>query len=107
MLKRKIFVAGIAIMSGLPQAVLAKSADEDSMLQAARSFWSGASMLRYSSEVATHSLMEHMVTSVGVRNSGHKKWRLEYSVPQATLDGGPELPEDMDTRMGFTMKLSF
>jgi hypothetical protein len=51
--------------------------------------------------------MEHMATSVGVRNSGHKKWRLEYSVPQATLDGGPELPEDMDTRMGFTMKLSF
>jgi hypothetical protein len=105
-LKRKVFALSVAMMSGLPHPVLAKSGDNGHVPQSYSS-WRGSYMPHYGSEGVAHPLMDHLSASLSGQHAESDRWRLEFSVPRATTVGATDLPTEKGFRMGLSMKLAF
>ena len=105
-MKRKVLVMGLAMVTGLPQAVCARSGGEASV--APGRFWNAAYMPHYGTEGATRPLMDHISVGSALPKRGEgNAWRLELTPPAAvsTADDRPLMANDR--RLGFTLKLDF
>lgn len=105
-MKRKMLMLGFAMMAGLPHAVCAKGGKE-SQVQSYSS-WNGAYMPHYGAEGAAHPLMDHLsVLPASSQDAAPNKWRLEFAVPRADLQGAADPLMGRDTRVGVSFKLDF
>jgi nitrogen fixation protein len=102
-MKRKVVMLGLAMVTGLPQAVCAKDASR------AHSSWNTSYMPHYGVEGAEKPLMDHVsVASVsapagqGISNT----WRLAFTpLPTVSNADAPLTAKDM--RAGFSLKRDF
>lgn len=106
-MKRKFMVLSLAMMSGLPQAVLARGGEKGGLAQSYSS-WNGLYMPHYGSEGAAHPLMDHLSALPGVgQGAGPNRWRLEFSLPRADLKGQDDPSMGRGLRAGLSLKLDF
>jgi len=104
-MKRKVMMMGLAMVTGLPQAVCAKSGKEDSAQ--AYTSWSTSYMPHYGVEGAAKPLMDHVsVAGALPGQSTSNTWRLEFAPPPAVSRGDDPLTA-RDKRVGFSLKLDF
>jgi hypothetical protein len=104
-MKRKVMMMSLAMVTGLPHAVCAKSGQEDSAQT--HSFWNTSYMPHYGVEGASKPLMDHV--SVGGALPGQdlsNTWRLEFA-PPTTVSGADDPLTAKDRRVGFSLKLDF
>jgi len=103
-MKCKVMMMGLAMVSGLPNAVYAKSGNEVSA-QAYPS-WNTQYVPHYSAEWVSVPLMDPVsVASLpgqGISNA----WRLEFAPPAAVSTADDPLSAE-DKRVGFSLKLDF
>ena len=105
-MKRKIIVMGLAMVTGLPQAVCARSLGKEKPAQA-YSAWNSAYMPHYGTAGSARPLLDHLSAPAALprRNAGNA-WRLEFAPPAAVA--GPDDPLTAgDKRAGFSLKLDF
>jgi len=98
-MKRKVMMMGLAMVTGLPPAVCAKSGSEG--WAQAYSSWNTSYMPHYGVEGAAKPLMDH-VSVAGALNT----WRLELAPPTAVSSEDDPLTAK-DKRVGFSLKLDF
>lgn len=104
-MKRKVMMMGLAMVTGLPHAVCAKSGKEDSAQ--AYSSWSTSYMPHYGVEGAARPLMDHVsVADALPGQSTRNTWRLEFTPPTVVSRADNPLTAK-DKRVGFSLKLDF
>jgi hypothetical protein len=104
-MKYKIMMMGLAMVTGLPHAVSAKSGKED--LAQTYSSWNSRYMPHYGVEGAARPLMDHVsVADAGSSRGTGDAWRLEFAPPRAVSNADNPLTAK-DTRMGFSLNLDF
>jgi hypothetical protein len=104
-MKRKIMMMGLAMVTGLPQAVCARNDKEN----AAQSYASWNTLYRphYGVAGAVHPLMDHASVSGGLPGQNlSNTWRLELAPPPAIASADDPLSAN-DRRVGFSLKLDF
>jgi len=101
-MKRKVMMMSLAMITGLPNAVYAKSDKGDSAQ--AYSSWNTAYMPHYGEEGAAKPLMDHVSVAPGQGISN--TWRLEFTPPAAVFRADDPLAAK-DKRVGFSLKLDF
>jgi hypothetical protein len=104
-MKRKIMMMGLAMITGLPHAVCAKSGNGGGAQ--AYSSWITSYMPHYGDEGAAKPLMDHVsvpgtLAAQGISNT----WRLEFTPPAAVFRADDPLAS-RDKRVGFSLKLDF
>ena len=106
-MKRKILMMGLAMMSGLPHAVYAKSSSEGASQP--YSSWNAAYMPHYGARGMAEPLLDH-VSVAGVSTPGAQgisnTWRLEFTSPQSVSNSDNPI-EDHGMRAGFSLTLDF
>lgn len=104
-MKRKVMMMGLAMVTGLPHAVCAKSGKEDSAQ--VYSSWNTSYMPHYGVEGAARPLMDHVSVADGLPGpSKSNAWRLEFAPPMAVSRADDPLTAK-DKRVGFNLKLDF
>ena len=104
-MKRKVVMMGLAMVTGLPHAVLAASGKGDSA-QAYPS-WRTAYMPHYGVEGAAKPLMDHVSVAGNLPvQSMRNGWRVEFAPPVAVSRADEPLMA-ADKRVGFSLKLDF
>lgn len=103
-MKRKVMMLGLAMVSGLPSTVYAKSGNEVSA-QAYPS-WNMHYVPHYSAEWVSVPLMDSVsVASLPGQGTSYA-WRLEFDPPAAVSTADDPLSAE-DKRVGFSLKLDF
>jgi hypothetical protein len=101
-MKRKVMMMGLAMVTGLPHAVCARSGNEGSA--PTYSSWNTSYMPHYGAEGAAKPLMDHIsVPGQGSSNT----WRLEFAPPTAVSREADDPLTANDKRVGFSLKLDF
>ena len=104
-MKRKVMMMGLAMVTGLPHAVCAKSGNEGSAQ--AYASWNTSYMLHYGAEGAAKPLMDHVsVAGALPGKSTSNTWRLGFTPPTAVSRADDPLTAE-DKRVGFSLKLDF
>lgn len=104
-MKRKVMMMGLAMVTGLPPAVCAKSGSEGSAQ--AYSSWNTSYMPHYGVEGAAKPLMDHVSVAGALPGQGiSNTWRLEFAPPTAVSSEDDPLTAK-DKRVGFSLKLDF
>lgn len=106
-MKRKVMMMSLAMVTGLPHAVCAKSGNEGSAQ--AYASWNASYMPHYGVEGAAKPLMDHIsvdgaraLAGQGISNT----WRLEFTPPLAVSKADDPIMAK-DVRAGFSLKLDF
>jgi hypothetical protein len=100
-MKRKVMMMGLAMVTGLPHAVCAKSGDEGAQ---AYFSWNTSYMPHYGADGAAKPLMDHIsVPGQAISNT----WRLEFAAPTAVSREEDDPLTANDKRVGFSLKLDF
>ena len=102
---RKIMMVGFAMLTGLPQAVLANGSGKQETTQA-YSGWNSPYSPHYGIEGAKHPLLEHLSAPVA-RNTPHNSWQLEPVPPRMVVTDSDNPLMDRARRVGFSLKLQF
>lgn len=106
-MKRKILMMGLAMMSGLPHAVYARSGSEGASHP--YSFWNSSYMPHYGAKGMAEPLLDH-VSVAGVSAPGAQgisnAWRLEFTPPQPVSNADNPIA-DQGIRAGFSLTLNF
>jgi len=98
-------MVGLAMVTGLPNAVCARSGDEGSA-QAYPS-WHTPYMPHYGEEGASRPLMDHLSVAGALPGRGiSNAWRLEF-VPPTAVSATDDPLTARDKRVGFSLKLDF
>jgi len=103
-MKRKVMMMSLAMVTGLPNAVYAKSDKGDSAQ--AYSSWNTAYMPHYGEEGAAKPLMDHVSVASQPGQGISNTWRMEFVPPAAVVTGDDPLAAG-DKRVGFSLKLGF
>jgi hypothetical protein len=103
-MKRKIMMMGLAVVTGLPQAVCARNDKENSAL--AYASWNTSYRPHYGVAGAAQPLMDHASVSGAPGQSIVNTWRLELAPPAAVARADDPLSAN-DKRVGFSLKLDF
>ena len=104
-MKRKVMMMGLAMVTGLPHAVCAKSGSEGPAQT--YSSWNTSYMPHYGAEGAAKPLMDHIsVAGALPGQSTSNTWRLEFAPPVAVSNADDPLTAK-DKRVGFSLKLDF
>lgn len=104
-MKRKVMMMGLAMVTGLPQAVCAKSGQGDSAQ--AYTSWGTSYMPHYGVEGAAKPLMDHVSVAGALPGpSTSNTWRLEFA-PLPAVSRGDDPLTAQDKRVGFSLKLDF
>jgi hypothetical protein len=104
-MKRRVMMMSLAMITGLPHAVCAKSGNEGSAQ--AYSSWSTSYMPHYGVEGAAKPLMDHVSVDGALPGQGiSNTWRLEFA-PPTTVSGADDPLAAKDKRVGFSLKLDF
>jgi len=106
-MKRKIMMIGLAMVTGLPQAIWAKSGNGGRAQ--AYSSWNASYMPHYGAPGAARPLMDHVsaagvstLPGQGIRNT----WRLGFAPPSRVSEtDSPLAPTGI--RAGFSLTLDF
>ena len=104
-MKRKVMMMSLAMVTGLPNAVCAKSGKEDSVQ--VNSSWNTSYMPHYGVEGAARPLMDHALVADGLPGPSKSNiWRLGFAPSMAVSRADdPLMAKDM--RVGFSLKLDF
>lgn len=103
-MKRKIMMMGLAMVTGLPQAVCARN-DKENAAQSYAS-WNTSYRPHYGVAGAAHPLMDHAsVSGLPVQNLSNT-WRLGLAPPAAVASADDPLSANV-RRVGFSLKLDF
>jgi hypothetical protein len=105
-MKRKIMMMGLAMVTGLPQAVCARNDKENSAL--AYASWNAAYRPHYGVAGAAQAqpLMDHASVSGAPGQGIVNTWRLELAPPVAVSRADDPLSAN-DKRVGFSLNLDF
>jgi hypothetical protein len=104
-MKRKVMMMGLAMATGLPNAVCANSSTEG--MTQAYSSWNAPFMPHYGVEGASKPLMDHVSVASTLPGQGiSNTWRLEFTPPTAVYSADDPLAAK-DKRVGFSLKLDF
>jgi hypothetical protein len=104
-MKRKVMMMGLAMVTGLPNGVYAKSGNEGSAQS--YSSWNTSYMPHYGIEGAAKPLMDHVsVASLPGGKGISNTWRLEFVPPPAVSSADDPLTAK-GKRVGFSLKLDF
>jgi len=104
-MKRKVMMMGLAMVTGLPHAVCAKSGNEGPAQT--YSSWNTSYMPHYGAEGAAKPLMDHVSVAGALPGQGiSNTWRLEFVPPTAVSSEDDPLTAN-DKRVGFSLKLDF
>jgi hypothetical protein len=103
-MKRKVMMVSLAMVTGLPHAVCAKSGHEGSAQT--YSSWNTSYMPHYSVEGAAKLLMDHVSVDGAPGQDISNTWRLEFA-PPTTVSGADDPLTAKDKRVGFSLKLDF
>jgi len=104
-MKRKVMMMSLAMVTGLPSAVCAKSGNEGSAQT--YSSWNTSYMPHYGVEGAAKPLMDHVsVDGALPEQSISNTWRLKFA-PPTTVSGADDPLTAKDKRVGFSLKLDF
>jgi len=103
-MKRKVMMMGLAMVTGLPNAVCAMSGDGVS--SQVYSSWNTAYMPHYGEEGAAKPLMDHVSVANQPGQAISNTWRMEFAPPAAVATGDDPLSAG-DKRLGFSLKLGF
>jgi hypothetical protein len=104
-MKRKVMMMGLAMVTGLPQAVYAKDGKEDSAR--AYSSWNTPYMPHYGVDGVARPLMDHASVADVLPGQGTSStWRLGFAPPMAVSRADDPLTAK-DIRVGFSLNLDF
>ena len=104
-MKRKVMMMSLAMVTGLPPAVCAKSGNENSAQT--YSSWNTSYMPHYGVEGAAKPLMDHVSVAGALPGQDiSNTWRLEFA-PPTTVSGADDPLTAKDKRVGFSLKLDF
>lgn len=103
-MKRKVMMMGLAMATGLPNAVCADSGNEVSSQP--NPSWNTSYMPHYGEEGATRPLMDHVSVASQPGQGISNTWRMEFAPPEAVAAGDDPLSGG-DKRVGFSLKLGF
>lgn len=102
-MKRKVMMMSLAMLTGLPHAVCAKSGNEGSAQ--AYTSWNTSYIPHYGVKGAAKPLMDH-VSVDGAGQGISNTWRLKFA-PPTTVSGADDPMTAKDKRVGFSLKLDF
>ena len=104
-MKRKIMMMGLAMLAGVPNSALAKSAREDTVQT--YSSWNAAYTPHYGIEGSASPLMDHVSVAAALPGpSASNAWRLKFAPPVAVYRADDPMAAK-DKRVGLSLKLDF
>ncbi|MDP2028055.1 MAG: hypothetical protein Q8K12_00240 [Thiobacillus sp.] len=105
-MKRRVMMMGLAMVTGLPQAVCAED-DKENSAQAYAS-WNTAYRPHYGVAATAHPLMDHVsVSGAPPGQSMSNTWQLELASPPAVISSADNPMSANDRRVGFRLKVGF